>query len=67
MVAIPLQPLRLLAEIALRAHVGAVAADAGEALTYGGAAGYVDIVARLLRATFVTPGSAKTEGVAGNH
>ena len=36
----------------------------------GGAAGYVDIVARLLRATFVTDGSvagsAKTESSAGN-
>ena len=37
----------------------------------GGAAGYVDIVARLLRATFVTDGSAagsaKTEASLGNH
>lgn len=32
----------------------------------GGAAGYVDIVARLLRATFVAPGTGKAEGSAGN-
>ena len=32
----------------------------------GGAAGFVDIVARLLQATFVAPGSAKADAVAGN-